>query len=160
MLCGYFEHQRRVQFEGCAAEPLHSIRAILPGSKWSCLLLRIVLQGAYSDELQKIYPPLKNGKEGKSKISSEDELSQCSKEGESDDGRQCRNAWSGFDNKSQEVGSERKSEEKEVQSEILAHKEEQSLPKELHEGGVKKLLRAGMMPARTWGVHAVGNVSH
>ena len=22
--------------------------------------------------------------------------------------------------------------------------------------GVKKLLRAGMMPARTWGVHAVG----
>ena len=67
VLCGYFEHQRRVQFEGCAAEPLHSITAILPGSKWSCLLLRIVLQDAYS-EVTKIYPPLKNGKEGKSKI--------------------------------------------------------------------------------------------
>ena len=45
MLCGYFEHQRRVQFQGCLAEPL-LITAILPGSKWSCLLLRIVLQDA------------------------------------------------------------------------------------------------------------------
>ena len=34
VLCGYFEHQRRVQFEGCAAEPLRTITAILPGSKW------------------------------------------------------------------------------------------------------------------------------
>ena len=33
--CGYFEHQRRVQFEGCAAEPMQTITAILPGSKWS-----------------------------------------------------------------------------------------------------------------------------
>ena len=33
VLCGYFEHQRRVQFEGCLAVPLHTITAILPGSK-------------------------------------------------------------------------------------------------------------------------------
>ena len=46
VLCGYFEHQRRAQFEGCAGEPLTTIAAILPGSKWSCLLLRIVLQHA------------------------------------------------------------------------------------------------------------------
>ena len=39
-LCGYLEHQRRMQFEGCAAEPLQTITAILPGSKWSCSLLR------------------------------------------------------------------------------------------------------------------------
>ena len=45
----HFEHQRRVQFEGCAAEPLQTITAILPGSKWSCLLLRIVLQDALSE---------------------------------------------------------------------------------------------------------------
>ena len=49
VLCGYFEHQRRVHFEGCAAEPFHPITAILPGSKWSCLLLRIVLQDALND---------------------------------------------------------------------------------------------------------------
>ena len=54
VLCGYFEHQRCVQFEGCAAEPLQTITAILPGSKWSCLLLRIVLQDALS-EVTKIY---------------------------------------------------------------------------------------------------------
>ena len=36
VLCGYFEHQRRLQFEGCAAEPLKTITAILPVSKWSC----------------------------------------------------------------------------------------------------------------------------
>ena len=46
VLCGYFEHQRRVQFEGCAVEPPRTITAILPGSKWSCLLLRIVLHDA------------------------------------------------------------------------------------------------------------------
>ena len=36
----YFEHQRRVHFEECVAEPLQTIAAILPGSKWTCLLLR------------------------------------------------------------------------------------------------------------------------
>ena len=30
VLCGYSEHQRRVQFEECAAEPLTAITAILP----------------------------------------------------------------------------------------------------------------------------------
>ena len=57
---GYFEHQRRVQFEGFAAEPLRTITAILPVSKWSCLLLGIVLQDAMN-EVTKIYPPLKFG---------------------------------------------------------------------------------------------------
>ena len=58
VLCGYFEHQRRVQFEGCLAEPLQAITAILPGFKWSCLLQRIVLQDTLS-EVTEIYPPLK-----------------------------------------------------------------------------------------------------
>ena len=58
VLCGYFEHRRRVQFEGCVAEPLRTISAILPGSKWSCLPLRIVLQDALS-EVTKNYLPLK-----------------------------------------------------------------------------------------------------
>ena len=40
------------------AESLRTISAILPGSKWSCLLLRIVLQDALS-EVTKIDPPLK-----------------------------------------------------------------------------------------------------
>ena len=47
-----------VQFEGCAEEPLTTITAILPGSKWSCLLVRIVLQDAVS-EVTKIFPSLK-----------------------------------------------------------------------------------------------------
>ena len=47
-----------MQFEGCVAEPLQTITAILPGSKWSCLFLRIVLQDALS-EVTKIYPSLK-----------------------------------------------------------------------------------------------------
>ena len=33
VLCGYFEDQRRVLFQGCAAEPLPTITAILPMSK-------------------------------------------------------------------------------------------------------------------------------
>ena len=38
VLCGYFEHQRRMQFGGCVAKPLKTIAAFLPGTKWSCLL--------------------------------------------------------------------------------------------------------------------------
>ena len=58
VLRGYFEHQRRVQFEGCMAEQLQSITAIVPGSNWSCLLLRIMLQDALS-EVTKNCPHLK-----------------------------------------------------------------------------------------------------
>ena len=31
VLCGCFEHQRRVQFEGCVAEPLQTITALCQG---------------------------------------------------------------------------------------------------------------------------------
>ena len=58
VLCADFEHQRRAQFEGCVAEPLRTITAIVPGSEWSCLFLRIVLQDAFS-EVAKNYPSLK-----------------------------------------------------------------------------------------------------
>ena len=57
VLFGHFEHQRRVWFEECVAEPLQIITAILPGSTWSCPLLRIVSQDAAS-EVMKVYPPL------------------------------------------------------------------------------------------------------
>ena len=56
VLCRYFEHHQRVHFEGCVAEPLQTITAILPGPRWSCLLLRVVLQDALS-EVEK-YPLL------------------------------------------------------------------------------------------------------
>ena len=46
VLCGNFKHQYKVQFEGCVSESLQTITAILLGSKWSCLLLRIALQDA------------------------------------------------------------------------------------------------------------------
>ena len=52
-----FEHQRRVQFEGCVAEPLQTTTAIFPGSKWSVLLLRTVMQEAMSEVLN-VYPQL------------------------------------------------------------------------------------------------------
>ena len=47
-----FEHQRRVPR---GAAPDHHCR--LSGSKWSCLLLRSVLQGALS-EVMKVDPPM------------------------------------------------------------------------------------------------------
>ena len=203
MLCGYFDHQRRVQFEGCVTGPLKTMSAILAGSNWSCALLRIVLQDALS-EVTKIYPPQKlrffvdditalllgkTKKRLKWQRSDEEVERRSRKNGltllvgekgkgwkeqdarvvwflggraasmqqrrRSDDGRQCGNAWSGFENKSQELGSERKSKEKEVQSEILTQKEEQGLPAELHEDGGQEATTSGMVPARTWWVHAV-----
>ena len=44
-----------VLFEGCVADPLQTITAILPGSNWSVLLLRIVMQDAISEVL-KVFP--------------------------------------------------------------------------------------------------------
>ena len=55
LLCGFFERQRSVQFDGCTAQPPRTITAIFPGSKWSWLLLRIVLQDALR-EVTKVYP--------------------------------------------------------------------------------------------------------
>ena len=43
-----------MQFEGCVAELLRTITAMLPGSKWSRMLLRIVLQDAFC-EVTKFY---------------------------------------------------------------------------------------------------------
>ena len=60
VLCGLFRiSQRRVQFEGCVAGPLQAITAVLFRSKWSCLLLRIVLQDALG-EVKKVYPLLRD----------------------------------------------------------------------------------------------------
>ena len=191
VLCGYFEHQRRIQFEGCAAEPFLTITAILPGSKLSCLLLRVVLQDALS-EVTNIYPPLKlrafvdnitallmeknkevaemamkvkeeverkgfkmsvteSGKERKSKM-----IASCGCVNAANDDRQCRNAWSGFDNESKKVGRvKEKARRKKCKVRFSLIKKNKVFQKNYMKVGVKNLLRAGMVPARTWGVHAV-----
>ena len=46
VLCGYFAHEPRVMFENNVSEPMVLITAILPGSNWSVLLLRNVMQDA------------------------------------------------------------------------------------------------------------------
>ena len=45
-------------FEGCVADPVHTITAMFLGWKWNCLLLRIVLQDALR-EVMKVYLLLK-----------------------------------------------------------------------------------------------------
>ena len=54
VLCGYLS--TRGEFEGCAAEPLTTITAFLSGFKWSCLLLRMVLQDALNEVTQVCLP--------------------------------------------------------------------------------------------------------
>ena len=46
MLCGDFSLQRRVVFSGSAAAPVKTYKAILPGSRFSALYLRLVRQDA------------------------------------------------------------------------------------------------------------------
>ena len=70
-----------------------------------------------ADMAKKVMKKLKEEVEKKQQIAMQ-------QESRSDDGRPCRNAWSGLENKGQEVGCERNSEEKEVQSEILAYQKE------------------------------------
>ena len=54
VFCVYFQHQRRVLFEGCVGDPLQTPDAILPSTKWSVLVLRNVMQDAMS-EVWKVY---------------------------------------------------------------------------------------------------------
>ena len=56
MLGGYFEHQRRVQFEGCVARRCRPLRKFC-WVKLELLILRMVLQDALS-EVVKRYPPM------------------------------------------------------------------------------------------------------
>ena len=97
MLCGYFEHQKRAQFQGCVAEPLQFISALLLGE------ITALLNGRNRDIVEmakKVMKKLKeevekkglklsvteNALEGKSKMISscgflENELRQFSREG-------------------------------------------------------------------------------
>ena len=196
MPCGLFEHQRPVQFEGCVAEPLTTITATLPGSKWSCLLLRIVLQGALSEVL-KIYSPLKlrvhitvlvkgrneevvemakkvmkklkeevekkcfklsaneNCKEGKSKLIApcgflEEELRQFSKEEGVTLADSVETLEMDLKTTVKRLGAKEKARRKKCNVLLSIIKKNSAFRKNCMKVGVKKLLRAGMMPARTW----------
>ena len=139
---------------------MDDISALLKGRNKELVEIAKKVMKKLKDEVEKKGIKLsvnENGKEGKNKMIVscgflEDELRQCSKE----EGVTMADSLEtlGVDLRTRvKRGSERKSEEKEVQSEILANTVFQ---KSCMTVEVKKLLRAGMMPARTWGVHAVG----
>ena len=54
------------------------------------------------------------------------------------------------------MGAKEKARRKKCKVRFSLIKKNKALQKNHMKVGVKKLLRAGMMPARTWGVHAVG----
>ena len=65
ILCGNFDNQRRLQFEGCVAEPPQTITAILFGSKWNYFFLRIVLQDTLGEVMKSCPPGLYRSLHGK-----------------------------------------------------------------------------------------------
>ena len=69
----------------------------------------------------------------------------------------CGQSGSGLENQSQEVGRERKSEEEEVQGEILDHQEEQGLSKELHEGRCEEVVKNRCGASKELGSACSGN---
>ena len=77
-------------------------------------------------------------------------------EGRSDDGRQCGNAGSRLENQSRKLGSEvEKMTRKKCKVRFSLIKKKKAFQKNYMKVGVKKLLRAGLVPARTWRVRAV-----
>ena len=70
----------------------------------------------------------------------ENEMRQFCREQRSDSGRWPGNSGRRPENQSEKAGSKRKSEKKDVQSEILAQKEEQCPP---HEGGSREVVTSG-----------------
>ena len=43
VLCGYFAHERRVMFVKKISDPMSTVTAILPGSRWYVLFLTSVM---------------------------------------------------------------------------------------------------------------------
>ena len=73
----------------------------------------------------------------------------------SDEGRQCGTLGVGLRTRVKKLGV-KKSKKEEVQSEILAHKEEQGLPKELHEGGGQEVVMSGFGVSKNLGCTCSG----
>ena len=114
VLCGYYEHQRRVQFEGCVAEPLQTITATLSGGLKLPVTGRLDRKNREVAEMaKKVMKKLKKrGEEERTQIASDrgwkgrKEQDDCivwflggrdasMQQGRrSDDGRQCGNASS------------------------------------------------------------------
>ena len=58
VLGGYFAHERRVMFENSVSDPMSTITAVLPGSKWSELLLSLFMQDLMSSVIS-VFPGLR-----------------------------------------------------------------------------------------------------
>ena len=89
-----------------------------------------------------------NGKEGKSKMIAscgflENELRQFNREGGVTLADSVENSGRRLENKSEKVGSKRKSGEEEVQGEVLDYQEEQGLPEEQHQSGCQEAAKSG-----------------
>ena len=84
----------------------------------------------------------------------ESELSQFSSEGVTL-GDSVGNAWR-LENKSKKFRCKEKARRKTCKVRFSLIKKNKAFQKNYMKVGAKKLLRAGMMPARTWRVHAVG----
>ena len=67
-----------------------------------------------------------------------------------DNGRQRGNAWSGLENESEEVGSQRKSIRNKCKVRFSLIKKNKAFQKSYMRVGFKRLLRTGMVPARAW----------
>ena len=97
-----------------------------------------------------------NGKEGESKMIAscgflEDELRQCSKE----EGVTLETLGVDLRTRVKRLGAKEKARRKKCKLRFSLNKKNKAFQKNNMKVVVKKLLRAGIVPARTWGVHAV-----
>ena len=102
-----------------------------------------------------------NGKEGKSKMIAscgflEDELRQCSKEEGVTLADSVETLGVDLRTRVKKLGAKEKARRKKCKVRFSLIKKNKAFQKNCMKVGVKKLLRAGMVPARTWRVHAVG----
>ena len=103
-----------------------------------------------------------NEKEWKSKMIAscgflEDELRQCSKEEGVTMADRVETLGVDFRTRVKSLGVKEKARRKMCKVRFSVIKKNKAFQKNYMKVGVKKLFRAGMVPARTWGVHAVGS---
>ena len=109
----------------------------------------------------KLLQSLKIGKEGKSKTITprgflENELSQVSEEEGVTLADSVETLAVDLRTSVKNLGAKEKARRRKCKVRMSVIKKNKAFQKNYMKVGVKKLLRAGMMPARTWGAHAVG----
>ena len=152
VLCGYFEHQRRVQFDRCVAEPLQTITATLPEFNAMKVLKSIKREAEEKDFKLSI---TEGGSERKSKVIAscsylEEKFQECSKREEAGLATSVETLGVDLRRRTVQPGAKEKARRQKCDLKFSFARRSRVFQLNYMRIGVRKLLRMGLVFARVW----------